>query len=153
MEVFNAPAPDFSCERREASTVTPQVFSLFHSKASYARALALAARVVKETPTDRAAIERCFRLTCGRVPGEDEVAACLAHWNKCQAEPAPHRAHLCPTAAGSASRGHRGKHRRKVFLHREAARQRGLRARLAAGDVLAEVCLVIFNTNDFAYVY
>ena len=26
-EVFNAPTPDFSCERREASSVTPQVFS------------------------------------------------------------------------------------------------------------------------------
>jgi hypothetical protein len=37
MEVFNEPTPDFSCERREASTVTPQVFSLFNSQASQAR--------------------------------------------------------------------------------------------------------------------
>ena len=40
MEVFNQPTPDFSCERRDASTVTPQVFSLFNGAASHARALA-----------------------------------------------------------------------------------------------------------------
>ena len=32
MEVFNAPAPDFSCEKRGNSTVTPQVFNLFNSQ-------------------------------------------------------------------------------------------------------------------------
>src|SRR5688572_32623817 len=45
-EVFNAPGPDFSCERRETSTVTPQVFALFNSRASQQRALALANRAV-----------------------------------------------------------------------------------------------------------
>jgi hypothetical protein len=30
LEVFNAPTPDFSCEKRESSNVTPQVFSLFN---------------------------------------------------------------------------------------------------------------------------
>ena len=40
MEVFNQPTPDFSCERRDASTVTPQVFSLFNGAASHTRALA-----------------------------------------------------------------------------------------------------------------
>jgi hypothetical protein len=46
MEVFNQPTPDFSCERRDASTVTPQVFSLFNGAASHNRALALAARAI-----------------------------------------------------------------------------------------------------------
>ncbi len=40
LEVFNAPAADFSCER-DASTVTPQVFSLFNSRSTHARALRL----------------------------------------------------------------------------------------------------------------
>jgi mono/diheme cytochrome c family protein len=66
LEVFNEPAPDFSCERREASTVTPQVFSLFNGQASYARALALANRAVKETKSDEAALARCFELAFSR---------------------------------------------------------------------------------------
>ncbi len=47
MEVFNAPSPDFSCERRDTSSGTPQVFSLFHSKASHQRSLALAHRAMQ----------------------------------------------------------------------------------------------------------
>ena len=62
LEVFNTPAPDFSCEKREASTVTPQVFSLFNGQNTHSRALSLAARVLKETDNDRDAIKRCFQL-------------------------------------------------------------------------------------------
>ncbi len=55
MEVFNEPAPDFSCERRDVSTVTPQVFSLFNSQASYDRALAVAARLQRTEKSQDAA--------------------------------------------------------------------------------------------------
>ena len=51
LEVFNAPSPDLSCEAREASTVTPQVFALFNSENSLDRALALADRVLKQELT------------------------------------------------------------------------------------------------------
>jgi len=84
MEVFNAPAPDFSCERREASTVTPQVFALFDSKASLSRAIALAARVLKETKRDEEAIRRCFALVYSRPPKPQELEACLTHWREMQ---------------------------------------------------------------------
>ncbi len=53
LEVFNLPAPDFSCERREVSTVTPQVFTLFNSKNSLQRALALADRAQRETQSGK----------------------------------------------------------------------------------------------------
>ena len=39
LEVFNTPAPDFSCERRESSTVTLQALNLFNSKNSTIEAL------------------------------------------------------------------------------------------------------------------
>ncbi|MDR3403754.1 MAG: PSD1 and planctomycete cytochrome C domain-containing protein [Chthoniobacter sp.] len=159
MEVFNAPAPDFSCERREASTVTPQVFSLFNSKASYARALALAARVVKETPTDRAAIERCFLLTCGRVPGEEEVAACLAHWSKLQAAPAPAVLTFARPPlevrrdAIEENTGEKFSFTEKLHACADFVPDLQPADVDARTRALADVCLVIFNTNDFAYVY
>lgn len=159
MDVFNAPAPDFSCERREASTVTPQVFSLFNSKASYARALALAARAVKETQTDRAAIERCFLLACGRVPGDGEITACLAHWNKLQSSPATSALTFAKPPlevrrdAVEENTGEKFSFAEKLHACADFIPD------LQPGDVdartraLADVCLVIFNTNDFAYVY
>ena len=78
LEVFNPPAPDFSCEKREASTVTPQVFSLFNGRSTHTRALTLAARVLKETDSDRDAIERCFQLTLCRKPSPRELEEFLA---------------------------------------------------------------------------
>jgi len=85
MEVLNQPAPDFSCERREASTVTPQVFNLFNGQSSHARALALAARAMKEATTDEQAIARCYALAFSRPPSADERQACLAHWRDIEA--------------------------------------------------------------------
>src|SRR5205085_4992999 len=85
LEVFNEPAPDFSCERREASTVTPQVFSLFNGQSAQFRALALANRAVKETHGDTEAISRCFMLAFSRQPTADEVQTCLAHWREIEA--------------------------------------------------------------------
>lgn len=77
MEVFNAPSPDFSCEGREASTVTPQVFSLFNGQTTHSRALALAHRLAKETATDAQAIDRLFALVFSRTPTALERETCL----------------------------------------------------------------------------
>ena len=158
-EVFNAPAPDFSCERREASTVTPQVFSLFNSKASAARALALAACVTKDTNDDAHAIVRCFALVYGRPPGADETAACLAHWKSMQAvqEKQTFAAEKPPLEvrreAVEENTGEKFAFNEKLHAYADFVPD------LQPGDVdartraLADVCLALFNSNEFAYVY
>ncbi|HCU88046.1 MAG TPA: hypothetical protein DGP39_10995, partial [Verrucomicrobiales bacterium] len=73
MTTFNQPGPDKSCELRDSSNVTPQVFTLFNSEESADRALAFAARVLKETKGDNQAVRRAFRLAFGRVPNKAEV--------------------------------------------------------------------------------
>ena len=45
LDVFNAAGMNTSCERREASTVTPQVFALFNSQFAHDTALAMAFRI------------------------------------------------------------------------------------------------------------
>ncbi|MBI5770546.1 MAG: PSD1 domain-containing protein [Verrucomicrobia bacterium] len=158
-EVFNAPNPDLSCEGRDASTVTPQVFALFNSEASHARALAFAARAIRETTSREAALARAFALAFGRAPTAAEARATLAHWD---AQTARHRS-LTP-ARPSIPRE----------VRREAAEENTgekftftepLEATadyvpdLAPPDVppetraLADVCLVLLNANEFAYVY
>jgi hypothetical protein len=159
MEVFNSPAPDFSCERREASTVTPQVFAMFNSQASQSRALALAARVMKETSTDEAAVTRCFELVFGRAPKQDELMACLAHWHVIEAmlgDSPPERFQPPLEVRRDAVEENTGE---KFFFQEKLYAHQDYVPDLQPADVpqhtraLADVCLSLFNTNEFAYVY
>jgi mono/diheme cytochrome c family protein len=159
LEVFNAPVSDFSCERRAASTVTPQVFSLLNGQSSHARALALAHRAVHETKNDEAAVARCFHLAFSRPPRADELRASLAHWRDIEAmlgdaKPAPLKPPL--------------KVRREAVEENTGERFSFLETLHACADfvsdlqpadvprhtwALADVCLALLNSNEFAYVY
>jgi len=41
----------------------------------------MATRLMRETTTRPGAIDRAFRLALGRPPDESEVRACLSHWD------------------------------------------------------------------------
>jgi hypothetical protein len=158
LEVFNAPTPDLSCEAREVSTVAPQAFTLFNGEAARGRALAFADRLVRETKSREEAITRAFRLAFGRTPSDGERTTCLKHW-------------------AAMTVRHKGltfeKPRRPTEITREAVEENtGVKFTFtevlpAAADFvpdlhpadagpevrgLMEVCLVLFNTNEFIYV-
>jgi mono/diheme cytochrome c family protein len=158
-EVFNAPSPDLSCEGRDASTVTPQVFSLFNSQASYDRALALAARLLKEEKSRPETIARAFQLISGRTPRPDEAQACLTHWD---AMTTRHRTlHFAPPPARqevvreAVDENTGEKFRFHEPLEVSADFVPDLQPADASAETrgLAEVCLVLFNSNEFAYLY
>ncbi len=159
LEVFNQPPPDLSCENRDASTVTPQVFSLFNSRASQSRALALALRLKRETRSPEAAIDRAFALAYGRAPSAAERQECRDHWQTMA------RRHAQITFP---------RHDSPSELRREAVEENtGQRfvfrepleatadfvpdPQPADADpdtrALADVCLVLLNANEFAYRY
>ena len=159
LQVFNAPAPDLSCEAREASNVTPQVFALFNSEISFDRAIAMANRVLKEKSSGERTIDRLFRLAFGRVPKPDETEACLAHWDRMTTR---HRGlTFAPPAyprevvreAVEENTGERFTFVEPLEMYADFVPD------LKASDVgpelrgLAEVCLVLLNSNEFAYVY
>ncbi len=157
LEVFNQPDPDLSCELRESSTVTPQAFALLNSEATQSRALAFAMRLLRETKSKDEAITRAFRLAFGRLPADAEQAACLEHWS------AMTERHRTLKLA-------RPEHPRQVI--REAVEENtGEKIRIVeplevAADFvpdphpadadaqtrgLMEVCIVLFNANEFLY--
>lgn len=158
MEVFNQPAPDFSCERRDASNVTPQVFSLFNSEASHARALALAARAVKETTNDVDALARCFALALGRTPTAKERELCLAHWQEAERFVAakPPRELARPRAvrrdAVEENTGERFSFQENLHAYADFVPDLQPHDVPVRTRALADVCLALFNTNEFAYV-
>ena len=157
MEVFNEPGPDFSCEAREVSTVTPQVFSLFNGQASYDRALALANRVLKEKPTD--VIVRVFQLIYGRQPTANEKAACTAHWQAMadkQAAIAFKQPQPPPSVKRDAVEENTGE---KFSFQEKLPGYADFVPDLQPADAdvrtraLADVCLVLLNSNEFVYLY
>jgi hypothetical protein len=159
MEVFNEPSPENSCEARETPIVTPQVFSLFNSEASLDRAVALARRAQSESRGPRATLDRVFLLVHGRLPSAGERSVCMDHW---QAMTERHRRATVvrrefPTeAVREAVEENTGE--RFTFVE-DLEFYRDFVPDLQMADVdpetrgLAEVCLVLFNANEFAFVY
>ncbi len=157
MEVFNEPGPDFSCEAREVSTVTPQAFSLFNGQASYDRALALANRVLKEKPAD--VITRLFQLTYGRPPTAAEKTACTTHWHTMVSRQSP-IAIKHPQPPLSLKRDAVEENTGEKFsFHEKLPGYADFIPDLQPSDVdaqtraLADVCLALLNSNEFAYLY
>ncbi len=158
-EVFNAPSPDLSCEGRDASTVTPQAFSLFNSQASYDRALAFAARLLKETINREGAITRAFQLVYARAPRPAELASCLQHWD---AMTARHQTltFAPPQIPREVVREAVEENTGEKFTFTEPLEVAAdfvpdLKPATAPPETrgLAEVCLVLLNSNEFAYLY
>jgi mono/diheme cytochrome c family protein len=159
MEVFNAPSPELSCEARDASTVTPQVFALFNSEATLDRALALAARVQRETTSRGAALTRAFQLVYGRAPESHELAACLAHWD---AMTAKHRTLSFPHVsvprevvreAVEENTGEKFTFTEPLEFAADFVPDLKMSDATPETRGLAEVCLVLLNANEFVYVY
>ena len=139
------------------STVTPQVFSLFNGQSSYDRALALANRVLKEKATDP--ISRVFELTFGRKPSTDEIAACTTHWQQMEVKQAqmtfskPKPPLEVRREAVEENTGEKFSFQEKLpgyadFVPDLQPADCDVRTR-----ALADVCLVLLNSNEFAYLY
>jgi uncharacterized protein DUF1553 len=158
-EVFNEPSPDLSCERREASTVTPQVFSLFNGQATYGRAVALAALALKDAHDENAAVQAIYRRAFGRSATAEETQAAVNHWRRMTAR----HEKLSFTKADRPREVVRETVEEntgtKFTFAEPLDAYADFKSDLEFADVdartrgLAELCLAIFNSNEFAFVY
>ena len=82
LEVFNAPASTDSCERRDATTVPLQAFSLLHGAFVRDMALAFAARLQNESSDRNGQLDRAFRLAFQRLPTTQERAIAGAYLDR-----------------------------------------------------------------------
>ncbi|HCC99653.1 MAG TPA: hypothetical protein DER64_03925 [Planctomycetaceae bacterium] len=159
LTTFNQPGPDASCERRETSNVTPQVFALFNGQESSDRALALAARVLKTADSDADAIHLAFRLAFGREAVAAEHRAALVHWKTATADQAdpPAKQQEWPTRitrrANEENTGEPFTFTETLFEYRDYVPDLQPHQVDARTRGLAQLCLVLFNANEFLYVY
>ena len=156
-ETFNQPGPDNSCELRETSTVAPQALTLFNSEEVLERSLSLASRVIGETDGAEGAIQRAFRLALGRQAGEEELAACLAHWDEATREesgktyPAKEFVTEIERTVMAEKTGEPYRFIEVIPAYADYEPDLHLAAVDAKTRGLAQVCLVLFNLNEFSY--
>lgn len=159
METFNQPGPDKSCELRETSTVAPQALTLFNSEEVQDRALAFANRLITshEEQPEADIIRLAFRSTFAREPSPTELHACVDHWQRCAVE----EREKSWSSAEFPDRIQRTVMAEKTgepydFVEFMPAYQ-NYKPDLQPSEVdartrgLARVCLVLLNTNEFAY--
>ncbi|MEZ6113532.1 MAG: DUF1549 and DUF1553 domain-containing protein [Pirellulaceae bacterium] len=158
-EVFNAPSPDLSCEAREASTVTPQVFAMFNSEISFDRALAFAHRLQQSGGSREQIVDRMFQQAYGRAARPAELAACLEHWTKMTArherlkfDPPVYPREVVREAVEE-NTGEKFTFAEPLEVYGDFVPDLKPADADAALRGLAEVGLVVLNSNEFVYVY
>jgi hypothetical protein len=158
LDVFDRPSSEISCPVRDETTVTPQVFALFNGQAPQNRALALALRLEKEADSRTGRIARAFQRMYGRAPTSDERAWCLEHLDNLEAlhrDQPPQPFDLPTTVTRRMVEELTG----EPFTFEEDLDLLKIYQRdpqpwdvSAQTRALAELCLVLFNSNEFLYV-
>ncbi len=159
LELFNQPNPNDACEMRDSAAVSPQAFTLLNSDTITDRSIALAAALRENGGDSRDWIDRAFRGVLGRAPDTAEAERLADYFDDMAAYhagtlPAPRD--YPTTITRSLVEEFSG----EVFSYEEILpAHENYRADLQASDVdaetraLADVCLLLFNTNEFIYLY
>ena len=158
VEVFNGANLNESCEFRRTSTIAPQVFNLFNSQFSADAALAFGQRLVTITSDLRRQTDLAFRLAYQRSPAESERQQALAHLKAMTrhhqaSAPAP-LPELKP-AEQSINSEFTGQTIHFVEEIDFKDYERNLHPSQVSPQTraLAELCLVLLNSNEFLYIY
>ncbi len=159
LEVFNQPNPNESCELRDDASVSPQAFSLTNSDLMNDRAIVFALRLEQDAESLDGQVERAFELAIGRSPAKDvrdRMMAYVQRMRKYHFSVAP----LAPTYPTKITRSLVEEFSGKPFEYEEIlpvfenyVRDKKSSDVGAETRALADLCLMLFNTNEFIYVY
>ncbi|MBT5715416.1 MAG: DUF1553 domain-containing protein [Opitutae bacterium] len=159
LELFNQPNPNDSCEERVSESVSPQAFTLLNSDLMNDRATALAIRINKETQDLHTQVKRAVQLVFGRVPSSQEWDRLEKYVMRMTSYHQSHKpkSKVYPT---SITRSLVEENTGESFEYEEILPAfKNYKADKKANEVnhstraLADLCLVLFNSNEFMYVY
>ena len=159
MEVFNQPSPNDSCERRDSSSVSPQALTMMNSDYSTNRSIAFATRLEREASDTDSRIDRAYRLAFARLP-ETRIKSNLVGY--VAAMESGHRASAPeePKYPTRITRSLVEEFTGAPFEYEEwLPVYEDYTPDMRGADVgpstraLADFCLLVFNSNEFAYVY
>ena len=159
LEVFNQPNPNESCEDRDTAAVSPQAFTLMNSDLMNDRAIALALRLEDEADSTNDQVARAFELAFGRDVSDAEANRLVSYVERMREyhksndpEPVTYPTKITRSLVEEFSG--------KPFPYEEILPIfEDYTPDKKAADVgpktraLADVCLMLFNSNEFMYVY
>ena len=157
LEVLNRPVSELSCERRDETTVTPQVFALFNSEFSANRALAMARSLEDAADGPEKRIALAFQRLYGREPRDEETQLCKNHLAKRSeyyrdhpAEPQPLPRNIERSMVEELT-GELVRWEEELKALDSYERDYMPWEASPATRALADVCLVLMNSNEFLY--
>ena len=160
LEIMNLPNPNESCELRDSASVTPQAFTLLNSDTMTDRSIALALRVKKERSDDPALwIRRAVQLAYGRIPSGREHASLHEYLLEMQVyhranepEPIEYPTQVTRSLVEEFT-GEPFEFIEKLNVYDDYVPDAKPWTVDADTRALADVCLLLFNSNEFMYVY
>jgi len=159
LEVFNRPNADESCELRDESSVTPQVFALLNGERMVNRSIALALRLEREESELDERIVRAFRLAFQRPPRARELDRFREHYREMvdyhrrhRPEPREYPEWITRSLVEELS-GDAFEYREMLNGYRDFEPDPEPAGVPAETRALADLALLIFNANEFAFVY
>ncbi|MCC9644675.1 PSD1 and planctomycete cytochrome C domain-containing protein [Rhodopirellula sp. JC740] len=158
LEVLNKPNPNDSADVRDAASVSPQAFTLLNSDLMTDRAIAMSVRLQREADQLADQIQRAFELSIGRIPTESQlrrmkqyVKDMTAYHNQLTPKPKTYPKEITRSLVEEFSG--------RPFEYTEwlptfEDYQSDLKPWEVDGKTraLADMCLVLFNTNEFVFV-
>ena len=160
LEIMNQPNPNESCEMRDSAAVTPQAFTLLNSDTMTDRSIAFALRVQEELPGDvEAQIARVIRLAFNRFATDEEKSKMTEYLKEMQnyhAENKPEEIKYPTQVVRSLVEEFTGEpfeFVEKLNVYEDYVPDPKPWTVSAETRALADVCLLLMNSNEFLYVY
>jgi len=159
LEIFNQPNPNDSCEIRDDASVSPQAFTLLNSDVVTDRSIAFADRLIREEGDFSSRVQRAFELALARPPSDKEQNRMLKYVEDMRQY---HRKHdpVPVTYPTKITRSLVEEFSGKTFEYEEVLPVfenyvPDKKADHVDADTraLADLCLVLFNSNEFVHIY
>jgi hypothetical protein len=160
LEIMNQPNPNESCEIRDSASVSPQAFTLMNSDVMTDRSIGFALRVQKEKPDDTSEwIRRVVQIAYGRTPTQKEQRSLHDYLKEMRAYHKEHKPEEVkyPTQVTRSLveefTGEPFEFIEKLNVYEDYVPDAKPWTVSADARSLADVCLLLLNSNEFLYVY
>ncbi|RMF44048.1 MAG: DUF1553 domain-containing protein [Planctomycetota bacterium] len=159
MEVFNLPNPNESCDVRDAAAVTPQVFTLMNSDLMTDRSIAFARRLEEEADSIEEQVRRGFELVFGRRPTAEESSRMVQYVQEMREyhrgvrpDPVVYPTRVTRSLVEEFS-GRPFEYEEILPVFEQYVPDKKPADVSPETRALADFCMLLFNTNEFMYVY
>ena len=157
-ELFNQPNPNESCELRESAAVTPQVFTLLNSDQMTDRSIAFALTLHQEASDPGGQIRRAFKVVFGRDATDIEVKRLssylrdmVAYHRQTPAQPVNYPTEITRSLVEEFS-GQVFEYQEILPVFENYVPDKKPADVSPETRALADLCLLLLNSNEFMYV-